>query len=105
MNWKRVTGYKKPEEVEIGKTTVYLRRNIEEAKDSEDNDCWTYEECSMNHEDYKALTSVAVQTLLERLEFQDDVQAELLLAQMDTQAILSSQDDALAEILLNQMEG
>ena len=109
MNWKKVIGYKKPDEVEVGKTTVYLRRNIETAVDDDDNECWEYEECSMTLKEYKhyieILSSVEMQTILERLDMQEDAQAELLLAQMDTQATLSNQDDVLAEILLMQMEG
>lgn len=45
MKWKTVTGYSEPQEVEVGKTTVYLRKNITEVKDAEDNDAFQYDEC------------------------------------------------------------
>lgn len=107
MNWKKVTGYSEPEEMYVGKTTVYLRRNIHKTKDGEGNECWAYEECAMSHAEHRhyieVMSSVEMQTLLDRLNQTEDAQAELLLNQIDIQTTLSDQDDTLAEILLNQM--
>ena len=58
MKWKTVTGYTKPLEVEVGKTTAYLRRNIEQTIDGEGNDAWSYEECQMSLAEYEKYLEV-----------------------------------------------
>lgn len=53
MEFRNVTGYARPEAVEITKHTVYLRKNIRTAKDNDDNDCFTYDEAQLTHEQYQ----------------------------------------------------
>lgn len=108
MKWKNVTGYSKPLEVEVGKTTVYLRKNITEVKDADDNDCFTYDECQMSLTDYEhyleVMSSVEMTAIIERFEQQDQAAADTLLNQMQIMETQSAQDETLADILLNQMQ-
>lgn len=108
MKWKTVTGYAEPQEVEEGKTTVYLRRNIGQTTDNEGNDAWCYEECQMTPAEYgkylEAAASAEMLILLEKFESQEKASADTLLNQMEIMAAQSAQDEALASILLNQMQ-
>ena len=107
MKWKTVTGYAKPLEVEVGKTTAYLRRNIEQTIDGEGNDAWSYEECQMSLAEYEKylelMESPEMLIILERFEMQEEENADALLNQMSIMATQSAQDETLANILLNQM--
>lgn len=107
MKWKTVIGYTEPQEVEIGKTTVYLRRNISEIKDRDNNNAWSYEECQMSLAEYKEyleiMESPEMSVLIERFEMQEKENADALLNQMSIMATQSAQDETLANILLNQM--
>lgn len=107
MKWKTVIGYTEPQEVEIGKTTVYLRRNISETKDQDNNNAWSYEECQMSLAEYdeylELMESPEMSVLIERFEMQEKENADALLNQMSIMATQSAQDETLANILLNQM--
>ena len=107
MKWKTVTGYAKPLEVVVGKTTAYLRRNIEQTIDGEGNDAWSYEECQMSLAEYakylELMESPEMSIVLERFEMQEKENADALLNQMSIMATQSAQDETLANILLNQM--
>lgn len=109
MNWKKVTGYRNPQEEEVGKTTAYLRRNIEEIEDKEGNTAWSYEECQMSltqYEEYKKeINSPAMQVLLDRIAKQEESAAESLLMQMEILNNQSAQDETLAGILLDGVKG
>lgn len=108
MKWRTVTGYTKPQEVEVGKTTAYLRRNISEVKDSEGNTAWSYEECQMSLAEYEkyleVMKSAEMSIILEKFESQEQAAADTLLNQAEIMATQSAQDETLANILLNQME-
>lgn len=108
MKWKTVTGYSEPQEVEVGKTTVYLRKNITEVKDAEDNDAFQYDECQMSLAEYEKyleiLASAEMSVILEKFEQQEQATADTLLNQMQIMETQSSQDETLANILLNQMQ-
>lgn len=103
--WKTERCSTRPEELQrISEDSFIQRRNIHEVEGTEEIPNGGYEcECRRISED--VLAQEQTQSTLERVNFLEDAMAELLIAEMDTQAILSSQDDALAEILLNQMEG
>ena len=107
VKWKTVTGYTKPLEVEVGKTTAYLRRNIEQIIDGEGNDAWSYEECQMSLAEYEkyleVVSSAEMSILLEKFENQEKASADTLLNQMEIMETQSAQDETLANILLNQM--
>lgn len=108
MKWKNVNGYSKPLEVEVGKTTVYLRKNITESKDVDDNDCWNYDERQMSLAEYERyleiMSSAEMTVIIERFEQQDQAAADTLLNQMQIMETQSAQDETLADILLNQMQ-
>ena len=107
MKWKTVIGYTEPKAVEVGKTTVYLRRNATKIKDKEGNDAWSYEERQMSLAEYekylKLMESPEMLIILERFEMQEEENADALLNQMSIMATQSAQDETLANILLNQM--
>lgn len=109
VKWKKVTGYKNPPEVEMGKTTVYLRKNIEEITDKEENAAWSYDECQMSLAEYEkyleVVASAEMSILLEKFENQEQASAESLLNQVQIMGAQAQQDQTLADILLNQMEG
>lgn len=108
MKWKTVTGYSEPLEVDVGKTTVYLRKNITEIKDAEDNDAFQYDECQMSLAEYESylamLASTEMSVILEKFEQQEQATADTLLNQMQIMETQSTQDETLADILLNQMQ-
>ena len=91
--WKNVTGCQpnKPDEVDTtsSPTTVYLRRNIQEAVIGEQMDGtsitgWEYEEAQLTKEEYEEYLEVAqifstpeMEKMKERLEAQDTIIAAL----------------------------
>ena len=107
MIWNKVTGYRCPEELEIGVTTTYLRKNIVETEDENKNKVWKYEECQMLHDEYakylEFMNSPIMEHMVEKFEQQDRVLADTLLTQEKLTKALSAQDEALSAILLNQM--
>lgn len=98
--WNTVNGCTAPKELEIGKTTVYFRKDIVKTKDAENNDIWTYSERQMSLEEYdeyvKLLSSPEMLIILDNMQVQTDLQLKI-------QEMQSAMDDVLAEILLNQI--
>ena len=72
MEFRNVTGYARPKAVEITKHTVYLRKNIQTAKDNDDNDCFTYDEAQLTREQYQkyqeAITYLSLYGMDDRMD-------------------------------------
>lgn len=110
MEWKTVHGTQteRPSilDLESSPTTVYLRKNIERVKVSDEFDThyeWWYEECEIPIEYYNA-EPMAINEMAGLIEYQignDEVMADMLLGQVEQSEQLEAQDEALAEILLN----
>lgn len=105
MKWRKVSGYKKPDEIEIGKTTVYLRKSIKKTTDNDGNEMWSYEEVQLTHEQYKKycseMESPAVQDIMQTL---NDLQAEQkvqgLISDTNTETIMQAISDIQADIAM-----
>jgi hypothetical protein len=105
MKWKKVTGYKKPDEIEIGKTTVYLRKSIKETTDNDGNEMWEYEETQLTHEQYKKhcseMESPAVQDIMQALNELEAEQAfQGLNSDTNTETIMQAISDMQADIAM-----
>lgn len=94
--------------MEIGATTVYLRRNIERIP-KEDGDniifVWSYEEAQLTPEEYKLyLEDVEAPSILGIMQQISDIQAEQemqsLMSDENTETIMQSLSDIQADIAL-----
>lgn len=122
MQYKKIESYaqEKPQEVDetSSKTTVYLRRNIEQVPNTEsEGKHWTMEEAQITVEEYKMMKSAVYEDLRARLDAQSETQealllgqevsdetvAQLILNQMDIIEAQEAQDETLAEILLSTL--
>ena len=52
MKWSNERSYEKPLKFEIGKTTVYIRKNIMKDTDDKDVAYWEYDECKLSLDEY-----------------------------------------------------
>ena len=111
MNWTTRQGTQQQRPVILdtvsSPSTVYLRKNITQATvketDGSKHKVWSYDEIEIARADYErepaAINEMA--QLIEQQAATEAANAEILLAQTDTQIQLDAQDEALAEILLN----
>ena len=83
-DWKKVQGsmVERPAEfdTESSPTTVYQRRNIKqitvEGADGSTSTMWEYEERTMSHTEYMAITNAITQSKLEYLAAMTDIDLE-----------------------------
>lgn len=111
LNWKQVEGTQaeEPSELEAGRTTVYLRRNIEqtEKEDADGNaiTVWSYEEAKLTIEEYAEYVAdteaPSVQLMMQQIS---GIQSEQELAGIDrtesTETIMQALSDIQADIAL-----
>ena len=105
MKWKTVTGYTKPQEREVGKTTAYLRKNQREITDKDGNLAWEYEECQMSLAEYekyiKETQSPTMENIMQTLSGIEAEQAmQGVLSDSNTETIMQTLSDIQAEIEL-----
>lgn len=122
MQYREVESYakNKPQEVDTtsSKTTVYIRRNIREVKNADNEGThWIMEEAQLTVKEYETMKSAVYEDLRSRLdeqaatmmtiitgqEISDETAAILMLNQMDIIATQEAQDETLAEILLSTL--
>lgn len=91
--------------MEVGKTTAYLRRNIEQTIDGEGNDAWSYEECQMSlaeYEKYKEdMSSPAIENVMQTLS---SIEAEQtmqgVISDSNTETIMQALSDLQADVAM-----
>ncbi len=79
---------------------VYIRKNIRKEKETvgeEEIEVYKYDEALVSYEEYEEYAA-------EKASEDGDLQAELLLNQMDIMVKQEEQDDTLAEILLGMVD-
>lgn len=112
LNWRTVEGtqLEKPEEVEIGITTVYLRRNIERTpKDYGDQIIfvWQYEESQLTLEEYaeykEDMGKPSIQSIMQQISgIQAEQEMQSIAQDSNTEIIMQTLSDIQADIALLQ---
>lgn len=92
--------------MEIGKTTAYLRKNIREISDKEDNPAWEYDECQMRLTDYKKyleeMQSPAMENVMQALSSIEAEQAmQGVTSDGNMETIMQTLSDIQADIALS----
>jgi hypothetical protein len=106
------TQAERPKEVEVGLTTVYLRKNIESSikkQDGGDIQVWNYEEARLMPEEYKAylgeMENPAIESIMQNIS---DIQAEQELLSIDNEInsvmIMQTLSNLQADIALMSIE-
>ena len=99
MEFRNVTGYARPKAVEITKHTVYLRKNIQTAKD---NDCFTYDEAQLTHEQYQkyqeSITYLSLYGMDDRFEAVDQEVTDTEIMNMRQEQSITDNEMAIAKL-------
>lgn len=102
MEFRNVTGYARPEAVEITKHTVYLRKNIQTAKDNDDNDCFTYDEAQLTLEQYQnyqeAITYFSLYGMDDRIEAVEQEVTDTEITNMEQEQSITDNESEIMEI-------
>ena len=106
MEFRNVTGYARPKTVEITKHTVYLRKNIQTAKDNDDNNCFTYDEAQLTHEQYQkyqeSITYLSLYGMDDRFEAVEQEVADTEITNMRQEQSITDNEMAIKK-LTNQV--
>ena len=102
MEFRNVTGYARPEAVEITKHTVYLRKNIRAAKDNDDNDCFTYDEAQLTLEQYQkyqeSITYLRLYGMDDRIEAVEQEVTGTEIMNMEQEQSITDNEMAIREL-------
>lgn len=102
MEFRNVTGYARPEAVEITKHTVYLRKNIRTAKDNDDNDCIIYDEAQLTHEQYQkyqeSITYISLYGMDDRIEAVEQEVTDTEIMNMRQEQSITDNEMAIAKL-------
>ena len=102
MEFRNVTGYARPKAIEITKHTVYLRKNIQTAKDNDDNDCFTYDEAQLTHEQYQkyqeAITYLSLYGMDGRFEAVEQEVTDTEITNMRQEQSITDNEMAIAKL-------
>lgn len=111
MEWRKATGTQTTQpavlDLDSSPSTVYIRKNITKAtvRDAEGVKVpvWKYDEAAISRAEYEKNEAIYSELVLaiEQQAASDDLLADVILQQADTQATLADQDDTLADILLS----
>lgn len=112
LNWEQTEGTQKekPLELEIGITTVYLRRNIERTP-KEDGDqiifVWRYEEAQLTPEEYaeyqEDTEKPSIQGIMQQISgIQAEQEMQSIAQDSNTEIIMQTLSDIQADIALLQ---
>lgn len=102
MEFRNVTGYARPKTVEVTKHTVYLRKNIQTAKDNDDNDCFTYAEAQLTREQYQkyqeAITYLSLYGMDDRIEAVEQEITDTEISNMEQEQSITDNESEIMKI-------
>lgn len=88
INWREVEGTQaqEPKELEIGVTTVYLRKDIKQTTKNDNGNeipVWTYKEAQMSHREYEDyLADLEAPSMSLIMQALSDIQADIAMMEV-----------------------